>query len=101
MIANAENAAGGAGLTTKIAEELLSAGVDAITLGDHVWDQKNFENEINALERVCRPANLPEANPGRRFLVIEKVPADARTHKPSDSPSAINHYGRRPDFVDG
>lgn len=72
VIANAENAAGGAGLTTKIAEELLSAGVDAITLGDHVWDQKNFENEINALERVCRPANLPEANPGRRFLVIEK-----------------------------
>lgn len=72
VVANAENAAGGAGLTAKIAEELLSAGVDAITLGDHVWDQKNFENEIEGLERVCRPANLPEGNPGRRYVVIEK-----------------------------
>lgn len=72
VIANAENAAGGAGLTARIAEALLSAEVDAITLGDHVWDQKNFENEIDGLERVCRPANLPEGNPGRRYLVIEK-----------------------------
>jgi metallophosphoesterase (TIGR00282 family) len=72
VIANAENAAGGAGITQKIALELLGAGVDAITLGDHVWDQKNFENEINALERVCRPANLPQANPGRTHLIVEK-----------------------------
>ena len=46
VIANGENAAGGAGITAKTAEELKRAGVDAITLGDHVWDQKNFENEI-------------------------------------------------------
>ena len=72
VIANAENAAGGAGLSGKIAEELLSAGIDAITLGDHVWDQKNFENEIEALEQVCRPANLPANNPGRPHLVLEK-----------------------------
>lgn len=72
VIANAENAAGGAGLTAKIAGELLEGGVDAITLGDHVWDQKNFENEIKALEKVCRPANLPEANPGRRYLILER-----------------------------
>jgi hypothetical protein len=72
VIANAENAAGGAGITRKIAEQLLAAGVDAITLGDHVWDQKNFENEIGELERVCRPANLPEQNPGRTHLVVEK-----------------------------
>jgi metallophosphoesterase (TIGR00282 family) len=51
---------------------LITAGVDAITLGDHVWDQKNFENEIDELEAVCRPANLPEQNPGRTHLVIEK-----------------------------
>ena len=63
VIANAENAAGGAGITQKIALELLGAGVDAITLGDHVWDQKNFENEINALEHVCRTANLPRQTP--------------------------------------
>ncbi len=72
VIANAENAAGGAGITKKIVEELTAAGVDAITLGDHVWDQKNFENEIPELENVCRPANLPELNPGRTHLVIEK-----------------------------
>ena len=71
VIANAENAAGGAGLTAKIAEELLAKGVDAITLGDHVWDQKNFDNEIDSLERACRPANLPDINPGRRYVVIE------------------------------
>jgi metallophosphoesterase (TIGR00282 family) len=72
VIANAENSAGGAGITKKIADELLAAGVDAITLGDHVWDQKNFENEIGELERVCRPANLPEQNPGRTHLIVEK-----------------------------
>jgi metallophosphoesterase (TIGR00282 family) len=72
VIANAENSAGGAGITKKIAEQLLAEGIDAITLGDHVWDQKNFENEIDELERVCRPANLPENNPGRRHLVVEK-----------------------------
>lgn len=72
VIANAENAAGGAGITKKIADELLAAGIDAITLGDHVWDQKNFENEIDELERVCRPANLPDNNPGRSHLVVDK-----------------------------
>ena len=70
IIANAENAAGGAGITAKTANEILSAGVDAITLGDHVWDQMNFNNEIDALERVCRPANLPDSNPGRDRLIL-------------------------------
>jgi metallophosphoesterase (TIGR00282 family) len=72
VIANAENSAGGAGITKKIADELIAAGIDAITLGDHVWDQKNFENEIDLLEQVCRPANLPEQNPGRTHLIVEK-----------------------------
>lgn len=72
VIANAENSAGGAGITKKIANQLIAAGVDGVTLGDHVWDQKNFENEIDELEQVCRPANLPEQNPGRTHLIIEK-----------------------------
>ena len=58
VIANGENAAGGAGITGKIALELLGYGLDALTLGDHVWDQKNFNNEIDGLALVCRPANL-------------------------------------------
>ena len=69
--ANGENSAGGAGITAKTAKELKSAGVDAITLGDHVWDQKNFENEIDDLDFVCRPANLPNSNPGRDYLISE------------------------------
>ena len=72
VIANAENSAGGAGVTKKIVNELLTAGVDAITLGDHVWDQKNFENEIVELPAVCRPANLPENNPGPTHVIVEK-----------------------------
>lgn len=71
VIANGENSAGGAGITGKIVNELTQAGVDGITLGDHVWDQKNFENEIDELKQVCRPANLPKQNPGRTFLIIE------------------------------
>lgn len=72
VIANAENSAAGAGVTGAIARDLHAAGVDAITLGDHVWDQKNFESEIVSLDRVCRPANLPLACPGRDRLVVEK-----------------------------
>ncbi len=70
IIANGENAAGGAGITAKTANEIHSAGVSAITLGDHVWDQMNFNREIDQLEQVCRPANLPDSNPGRDRLII-------------------------------
>jgi metallophosphoesterase (TIGR00282 family) len=70
IVANAENAAGGAGLTTAIANELTQAGIDALTLGDHAWDQRNFDCEIDALETVCRPANLSPQCPGRRWLLL-------------------------------
>jgi 2',3'-cyclic-nucleotide 2'-phosphodiesterase len=72
VIANGENAAAGAGITGSLCRTLLEAGVDAITLGDHVWDQKGFENEVPTLDRVCRPANLPAACPGRDHLILEK-----------------------------
>ena len=72
VVANGENAAAGAGITGAICRSLLEAGVDAITLGDHVWDQKGFEGEIVPLDRVCRPANLPAVCPGRDHLLIEK-----------------------------
>jgi metallophosphoesterase (TIGR00282 family) len=71
VIANAENAAAGAGITTALVKEIEAAGVDGITLGDHVWDQRGFEQEIDRLERVCRPANLDPVCPGRDHLVIE------------------------------
>ena len=72
LLVNAENAAGGSGITGKIVGELISAGVDGITMGDHVWDQKNFENEIDHFEQLCRPANLPTHNPGRTHIILEK-----------------------------
>ena len=71
VVANGENAAAGNGITGTIARTLLNAGVDAITLGDHVWDQRGWESEITQIERVCRPANLPRSNPGWDHLIIE------------------------------
>lgn len=72
IIANAENAAGGSGLTTVIAHELTGYGIDGLTLGDHIWDQRGFVDEIGNLEKVCRPANLPADNPGQTHLIIEE-----------------------------
>ncbi len=72
VIANGENSAAGSGITGAIAKTLLAAGVDALTLGDHVWDQKGWDHEIASLDRVCRPANLPAACPGRDHVIVEK-----------------------------
>jgi metallophosphoesterase (TIGR00282 family) len=72
VIANGENAAAGSGITGALAKSILEAGVDAITLGDHVWDQRGWEGEIASLDRVSRPANLPAACPGRDHLILEK-----------------------------
>ncbi len=71
-IANGENAAGGNGLTKNMADELFRAGIDAITMGDHVWDQRCFENEIGSIEKLCRPANIHPSNPGREYVIVEK-----------------------------
>lgn len=72
VIANGENAAAGNGITGAIARSLVEAGVDAITLGDHVWDQRGWETDIARTEHVCRPANLPASNPGEDHLIVEK-----------------------------
>ncbi|MFA5264772.1 MAG: TIGR00282 family metallophosphoesterase [Opitutaceae bacterium] len=72
VIANGENAAAGSGITGSLARGILAAGVDAITLGDHVWDQKGWEGEIASFDRVCRPANLPKECPGRDHVILEK-----------------------------
>lgn len=72
VVANAENCAAGSGITGSLARILLEAGVDALTLGDHVWDQKGWENEIGGFERVCRPANLPASCPGRDHVLLER-----------------------------
>lgn len=71
VLANGENAAGGNGLSAVLANELKGYGVQGITLGDHVWDQKGFDQEIDGLDFVCRPANLPTQCPGRTELVFD------------------------------
>jgi 2',3'-cyclic-nucleotide 2'-phosphodiesterase len=70
-IVNGENAAGGFGLTAKIAAELKAAGADVITTGNHVFAQKEFVPELPQLERVLRPANYPPAAPGQGSCVVE------------------------------
>jgi len=72
-IVNGENAAGGAGLTAGIARELQAVGADVITTGNHVWDQRQFMSEIETLDFVLRPINLPANNPGRGSLVAKGV----------------------------
>ncbi|HOP71510.1 MAG TPA: TIGR00282 family metallophosphoesterase [Bacillota bacterium] len=64
-IANGENAAGGAGLTGAVAEELFSIGVDVITSGNHIWDKKEIFEVIEAEHRILRPANYPPDVPGK------------------------------------
>ena len=70
VVANGENAAAGSGLTAALAAELVDDGVDAITLGDHTWGQKEFAGQIGALERVVRPANYPAECPGRGWCMV-------------------------------
>jgi len=69
-ILNGENAAGGFGLTAKLASELKAAGADVITTGNHVYAQKEFVNELPSLENVIRPANYPPQAPGKGWCVF-------------------------------
>jgi hypothetical protein len=69
VVANGENAANGAGITSKIAERLLAGGVDVITTGNHVWRQKEVYTFLAADERIVRPANYPAGAPGRGLTV--------------------------------
>lgn len=65
VIANGENMAGGGGMRGKCAKELHEIGVDVITGGDHMWDHKEFVEEITDLPSVLRPANVNPVQPGR------------------------------------
>ncbi|MDP6523744.1 MAG: TIGR00282 family metallophosphoesterase [Kiritimatiellia bacterium] len=70
IVANAENAAGGKGLTEPLAEELLAAGADVITLGDHTWNQRAIYPYLDREERVIRPANFAPGCPGRGCTTV-------------------------------
>ena len=71
VIANGENSAGGSGITPKTAGEIFSAGVDVITSGDHLWDQKEVNELLANEKRFLRPLNYPPGTIGRGSAVFE------------------------------
>ena len=72
IIANGENSAHGYGITEKVYNELLEMGIEAISMGNHMWDKKELVKNIDKLPFVIRPANYPPGVPGRDHLIIEK-----------------------------
>lgn len=71
VILNGENSAGGFGITEAIFNEFLDAGVDAVTLGNHAWDQREALVFIERAPRLIRPINFPNGTPGRGAAMIE------------------------------
>src|SRR3974390_3032091 len=71
VVINGENAAGGFGITETIYGELIEAGIDAITLGNHAWDQREALVFIERPPRLLRPANFPRGTPGRGSALID------------------------------
>jgi metallophosphoesterase (TIGR00282 family) len=76
VIANAENSAGGFGVTREVGDALFEAGVDVLTSGNHIWDKKEVFDYIGAESRLLRPANYPAGAPGRGSYVART--ADGR-----------------------
>jgi metallophosphoesterase (TIGR00282 family) len=73
VIANGENAAGGIGLTPETAKELIEAGVDVITSGNHIWAQKEIFPYLEGQLPIVRPLNYPPGVPGRGYIVVGKA----------------------------
>lgn len=72
VLANAENAAGGFGITPAVAEELFALGVDFLTSGNHIFDRKEAEEYLSKERRILRPANYPEGTPGSGSALVER-----------------------------
>src|SRR6202011_380194 len=71
VVVNGENAAGGFGITEAIYHELIDAGADAITLGNHAWDQREALVFIERAPRLVRPANFPKGTPGGGAALVD------------------------------
>jgi 2',3'-cyclic-nucleotide 2'-phosphodiesterase len=72
VLANAENAAAGFGITPSVGEELFSLGIDLLTSGNHVWDKKEGEGYVAKESRMLRPANYPDEAPGTGVHILRK-----------------------------
>ncbi len=73
IIANAENATGGYGISKKDAKDLLSAGLDVLTLGNHAWDQREMLTFIEECPKIVRALNYPKGVPGKGYYKLELV----------------------------
>lgn len=82
VIANGENSAGGSGITPKTAEEIFSAGVDVITTGDHLWDQKEVVELLEHEKRFLRPLNYPPGTAGKGSGVYEVQVPNSKVQAP-------------------
>ena len=71
VVANAENVAGGSGLTSDTADELFNNKVDILTTGDHIWKKKEIYERLSKDNRILRPLNYPESSPGRGVAVAK------------------------------
>lgn len=71
VVANAENAADGSGLSPSIYRKLIAAGVDAITLGDHIYRRSEIAGVLNSESNIVKPANFPAAAPGKTWCVVK------------------------------
>ena len=71
-IANAENSAGGFGITPAIAEDLFNLGFDALTSGNHIWDKREIYDYLGRQPRLLRPANYPSECPGLGLVVVKQ-----------------------------
>src|SRR5438128_2085158 len=69
VIANAENAANGSGLTASLYRKIRDAGVDLVTLGDHIYKKVEIIPVLQSEDRVCKPANFPPDAPGREYVM--------------------------------
>ena len=72
VVVNGENAAGGLGITPKIADQLFAAGVDVITLGNHTYRQREIYSYLDAEPRIIRPANFLRSQPGHGWCVVAR-----------------------------
>src|SRR5436190_13606616 len=71
IVANAENSADGSGLSPSIYRKLIAAGVDAITLGDHIYRRSEIAGVLNSESNIVKPANFPAAAPGKTWCVVK------------------------------
>lgn len=71
IVVNGENAAGGRGISYNTAQDILSCGVDAITMGNHTWARKEIMSIIDSGMRIVRPANYPRGVPGKGRIILE------------------------------